>query len=346
MEIVEKKFGKLNDGRDVMLFLLNNDNNISIGITNWGGIVTSVKMPDRQGIKQEITLGFDTLDDYLGGHPYFGALIGRYANRIAKGGYEIEGLGYQLACNDPPNHLHGGESGFDKVLWKAQSISAAECAGVELSYVSAHLEEGFPGNLEVTARYVLNNKNEFSVEFKAQTDQTTVVNLTNHCYWNLAGAGSGPVTGHRLRLNCSKFLPVDTTHIPTGVIAPVDDGPFDFRNGKQIGQDLGAAIGGYDHCMVIDDCACAGLKPAAEVLEPISGRGMRIYTTKPALQFYCGVYLDGIIGAGGAVFDKFGGFCLETQYYPDAPNRPNFPNCILKPDQVYRHKTVHQLYIA
>lgn len=344
MDFDQQKFGTLDDGREVSLISLKNDNGISIKITNWGGIVTSVRMPDRYGYADEITLGFETLGEYLSGHPFFGALIGRYANRISRGVFEIEGKCYHLACNDGPNHLHGGDSGFDKVLWKAGPIHTPQHAGVELSYSSANLEEGYPGNLEVIARYVLNEKNEFSVEFEARTDRTTIVNLTNHCYWNLSGAGNGPVTGHRLRLNCSQYLPVDATQIPTGEIASVTGGAFDFRMGKNIGDDLKSTDGGYDHCMIIDDPSSACLKPAAEVLEPISGRGMRIFTTKPALQFYSGVYLDGIEGSGGKVFDKLGGFCLETQYYPDAVNQNHFSNCILKPNQVYRHRTIHQFF--
>ncbi len=342
----KKLFGRLDDGREVTLFTLGNSRDLSVSIINYGATITSVRMPERNGKISEITLGFDNLPDYVGQHPFFGGIVGRFGNRIAGGKFSIGGQEYTLACNDHGiHHLHGGERGFYKVLWQAQAFEQNEAAGITLTYHSADGEEGYPGNLEVRVNYSLNENSELRIEYRARTDKPTPVNLTNHAYWNLAGAGCGSIKQHLLRLNCSRYLPVTETLVPTGEINDVKGTPMDFLRGKAVGKELDQVPGGYDHCFIIDRHD-SGLAEAARLTEPESGRCLEVLTTKPAIQFYSGNFLDGITGRDGQVFTKHGGLCLETEYYPDAVHHSKFPNVILEPGREYNHVTVYKLSIT
>jgi aldose 1-epimerase len=310
----------------------------------YGGIITSLKAPDRTGAVADIVLGFDTLDGYLKGHPFFGAIIGRYGNRIGQARFTVDGQTYKLAANNGPNHLHGGPKGFDKVLWSAQPVSWKNA--VTFSRTSPDGEEGYPGALSVQVTYQLTDKNELIVEYQATTDKATPVNLTQHSYFNLAGDGSGDILGHEMTIHADRYTPVDGTLIPTGELAPVDGTPFDFRQPTAIGARINDAHPqlengqGYDHNWVVRR-AGDGLQLAARVFEPKSGRTLEVATTEPGIQFYAGNFLDGsLAGKGGHVYRHRTGFCLETQHYPDSPNRPAFPSTILKPGETYRSTTV------
>ena len=345
MNLNQELFGTTKDGKKVEKFILGNSKGITVTVMNLGGILISFKMPDRTGAVREITLGFDTLDEYLAGHPYFGAIIGRFANRIARGKFELDGVEYTLACNEKNiNHLHGGNVGFDKVLWQAEGFQDTTWAGVRFSYLSPEAEEGYPGNLKVTVTYSVNEENELKFEYWGETDKATPVNLTNHAYWNLAGAGSGSILGHELLLHCSKYLPVNHALIPTGEIRAVQGTPMDFTTSKPIGIDMNKVPGGYDHCFVVDP-SDQELVLIARLYEPKSGRGMTISTTKPGVQFYAGNLLDSIRGADGALFDKRGALCLETEFFPNAVNQLDFPSAILRPGETYHHTTVHRFFI-
>lgn len=344
MNLTQEPFGISKDGKKVEKFTLSNSKGMTATVMTLGGILVSFKMPDRGGVVQEITLGFDTLEEYLAGHPYFGAIIGRFANRIAQGRFHLDGVTYTLVPNEKStNHLHGGNMGFDKVVWQAEVFQDGASAGVKLSYLSPDGEEGYPGTLKVAVAYRLSEDNELKVEYWAETDKATPVNLTNHTYWNLAGAGSGSILGHELLLNCPKYLPVDDNLIPTGEIRPVQGTPMDFTSSKPIGLHMDQVPGGYDHCFVMDPLV-RGLKPIARLHEPGSGRTMEISTTKPAVQFYTGNFLDKIRGAGGTLFDKHGALCLETEFFPDAVNQSAFPSAILRPGETYHHVTVHRFF--
>jgi aldose 1-epimerase len=344
MNLKRRVYGTTPDGVDVDIFTLQNSAGITAEVTNYGCILTSLKMPDSGGRVAEITLGFDTLEGYLARHPYFGALVGRFANRIAAGRFQLEGKTYTLACNEKgKNHLHGGNVGFDKRIWQTEELREPGRVGLRFSYVSPDGEEGYPGELAVTVIYALSEQNELSFEYQAETTKPTPINLTNHTYWNLRGAGSGTVYDHELMLNCSRYLPANEQLLPTGEILSVEGTPLDFRRRRTIGRDIGKLQPGYDHCFIADRTG-DGLETIARVHDPAGGRGLEIATTKPAVQLYTGNFLDGIHGAGGAVFAKHNAFCLETEYYPDAPNQPQFPSAILKPGQTYRHQTVHRLF--
>jgi aldose 1-epimerase len=347
--ISSEPFGEA-EGQPVELFTLTNANGMEVRITNYGGIIQSILVPDSNGEMENVTLGFETLDEYLAGHPYFGNITGRYANRIAEGTFTLGEEAYQLAINNDPNTLHGGEKGFDKFVWEAEEITSDAGVGVKLSRVSPDGEEGYPGNLTVDVTYTLTNDNALQIDYLATTDATTVVNLTNHAYFNLAGDGSGSIEGHELQLMASNYTPVDATLIPTGEIAPVAGTPLDFTTPHAIGErirdnDEQMVIGrGYDHNFVIDRPSPddTELILAARVVEPESGRVLEISTTEPGIQFYSGNFLDGtVIGAAGKMYRQGDGFALETQHYPDSPNQPEFPSTVLEPGEEFQSTTVY-----
>lgn len=349
MQMNEKAWGT-HDGQDVSLYTLDNGRGMVAKITNYGGIVTELHVPDDEGKTTDIVLGFDTLDAYVAGNPYFGAMVGRVGNRIANGGFELDGNTYQLATNNGPNHLHGGDKGFDKVVWDGEIIGTARGPGVRLNYRSPDGEEGYPGTVNVTVDYILSFENELIVETTATADAATPVNIVHHSYWNLAGHDAGKILGHGMELDASRYTPADATLIPTGEIAPVEGTPFDFTSVKSMGRDIdqlppaGDDPGGYDLNYAIDG-ANGALRRAAVVREPRSGRVMEIWTTMPGIQFYTGNFLDGVAGKDGATYGQHTGFCLETQYFPDAINKrglEGWPNPVLRPGETYRHVMVHR----
>lgn len=340
------RFGSLPDGQVVTRYHLSNANGVSVAIINYGGILTEVNVPDRNGKAANVTLGFDDLQGYLRKDPYFGALVGRYGNRIAKGQFTLEGKTYQLAKNNGPNSLHGGEVGFNERLWQAEPAESGGAPGLKLTYISADGEEGYPGELTSTVIYTLNDKNELKIVYTATTTKATPINLTNHAYWNLAGEGNGTVLDHVLTLNCDKYLPVDDTLIPTGELAPVKGTPMDFTTPHKIGERIAKVGGdptGYDHCYVVNG-ERGKLRQAAKVVEEKSGRVMEVFTTEPGIQFYTGNFLDGSPANGG--YPKNGALCLEAQVFPNSPNTPSFPNSILRPGETYRQTTVHRFSVA
>jgi aldose 1-epimerase len=341
MSIKKQAFGKTEDGKSVDLYTLTNANGLKAEIITYGGIVTSLQVPDRNGKLADIVLGCDDVNDYAKKSPYFGALIGRYGNRIAKGRFTLDGVEYKLATNDGPNHLHGGKKGFDKVVWKAKPMQTKEGPALELTYLSRDGEEGYPGNLSCTVVYTLTNKNELKISYKATTDKATIVNLTHHSYFNLAGFSSGDILGHTLQIFADRFTPVDKTLIPTGEIKPVKGTPMDFTKPMAIGSRIKDVEGGYDHNYVLNS-SDGSLALAASVYEPKTGRVMEIYTTEPGIQFYSGNFLDGSLKGKGAVYNKHAGFCLEAQHFPDSPNEPDFPSVVLRPGQKYTQLTVHK----
>ena len=345
MTINVESFGKTPDGREVGLYTLANINGIRAKITNYGAILVSLEVPDKDGKPADITLGFDKIDGYLTRHPYFGSTVGRYANRIGGAKFKLNDIEYTLAANNGPNHLHGGIKGFDKVVWKLEDIKAeSDKALLKLSYLSKDSEEGYPGNLACTVTYTLTKNGELKISYEAETDKATVINLTNHSYWNLAGQGSGDVLGHELMLNADKYTPVDEGLIPTGEIRSVKDSPMDFTKPMTIGSRIGQVEGGYDHNYVLNSGGGA-LSLCARVSEPTSGRIMEIHTTEPGVQFYTGNFLDGsITGKSGKVYKKHYGFCLETQHFPDSPNKPDFPSAVLDPGDKYTTVTVYKFY--
>ncbi len=341
-------FGRTADGEAVDLFTLRSAQGMVVRITTYGGTVVSLEVPDRQGGSADVVLGFDTLEGYLGRHPHFGGIIGRYGNRIARGRFTLGGIEYVLARNDGENHLHGGIRGFDRVLWKGRDASTAAGPAVELSYLSKDGEEGYPGNLSTRVTYTLTDKNELRIDYEATTDKETVVNLTNHSYFNLAGQGAGDILGHELVLDAARFTPLREGLMPTGDRLPVEGTPFDFRKATAIGARIGAAdaqitLGkGYDHNFILDG-ESATLRPAARVVEAGSGRVMEVLTTEPGVQFYTGNFLDGSVkGKGGKSYGLRTGFCLETQHFPDSPNQPAFPSTALRPGRQYRTTTIYR----
>ena len=343
--VKKEAFGTMPDGKAVELYTLTNTHGIKIRAMTYGGIVVSVKTPDKGGHLADITLGFDTLAGYLANKPYFGALVGRYGNRIGNAKFTLDGKEYTLAMNNGPNALHGGLKGFDKVLWQAQPFQKNAEVGVILRYTSADGEEGYPGTVLVTVTYTLNDKNEFSLDYHATTDKATPINLTNHTYFNLSGEGSGNVLGEELMLNADHFTPVDATLIPTGKIASANGTPLDFTKPTAIGSRINDKYeqlvfgGGYDHNFVINRQG-PGLVLAARAYDPSSGRVLEVDTTEPGVQFYTANFLDGVHGRHGHVFNKRDAFCLETQHFPDSPNKPSFPSTILRPGQTYHSTTV------
>lgn len=341
MNITREPFGSLPDGTAVDIYTLTNDQGVKARLTTYGAILVSLEVPDRDGRLGDVVLGYEALDGYVKNNPYFGAIVGRYGNRIAKGRFTLDGVTYKLATNNGENHLHGGLRGFDKVVWSALAIKEAGVVGVRFTYLSKDGEEGYPGNLAVTVDYTLNDDNELAIAYEATTDKATPVNLTHHSYWNLGGA-KADILGHELQLTADKYTPVDAGLIPTGVLAPVKGTAMDFTSPTAIGARIAKVEGGYDHNWVLVRDG-VGLVPAARLSDPASGRVMEIRTTEPGIQFYSGNFLDGTItGKGGVVYRKHFGLCLETQHYPDSPNHPEFPTTILKPGQTYKSLTVHK----
>ncbi len=342
MGIEKKPFGKTADSVEVDLYTCTNAKGVVLKMTNFGATVVALELPDRDGNMDNVNLGFSTLDGYLGDHPYFGATVGRYCNRIGKGKFTLDGKEYTLATNDGENHLHGGEVGFNKVVWNAEPFETEDGVGIIFSYRSKDGEEGYPGNVDVTAVYTLTNEDDLVIDFSATTDAPTPLNLTNHNYWNLCGAGSGTIRDHVLTINADKYLPTDAGLIPTGEMANVAGTPLDFTKPKKIGLDLDkieADPVGFDHCWVLRPGEGGDyLTLAARVKCEKTGRVMEVHTTQPGLQFYSGNFLDGSEASGG--YKQYEGFCLETQHYPDSPNHENFPSTILRPGETYKQTTV------
>jgi aldose 1-epimerase len=348
MSITQQHFGTTRDGEAIELFTLAQPGGLEARIMTYGGTLVSLNAADRDGSRADVVLGFAALEPYLAGHPFFGSLIGRYGNRIAGGRFQLNGVEYTLARNDGPNHLHGGSRGFDKVIWRAAPREDDGASALELTYLSRDGEEGYPGNLDVTVVYTLTGDSALRIDYQATTDRATVVNLTNHSYFNLAGGGD--ILEHEMRIPAQRFLPVDATLIPTGERRPVAGTPMDFTHPTAIGarihaddEQLRLASGGYDHTWILDKAAGA-LGLAAEVYHPPSGRVLEVFTTQPALQFYTGNFLDGsLVGAHGQAYQKHSGFCLETQHFPDSPNQPDFPSTLLRPGEVYQQTTIVRL---
>jgi aldose 1-epimerase len=344
----ESSFGKLPDGREVKLFTLKNKNGITVKITNWGATVVSVLMPDKNNVFEDVVLGFDSLKNYETNPAYFGCVVGRYGNRIAKGKFKLDGAEYTLATNNDPNHLHGGKIGFDKVLWKIEPSKEANT--LTLSYLSKDGEEGYPGNLKVQVKYALLEDNTLDISYSATTDKATPVNLTNHTYFNLSGNTKKNVLNHELYLNSQRHLPVDATLIPTGELATSAGTPFNFYSGKKIGTDIGLddpqlkIAGGFDHCHIFEEHQEA--EAVASIFDDETGRYVECFSTEPAVQFYSGNFLNGsIVGKGNVKLWKNYGMCLETQHYPDSPNQSAFPNTILKPGETYQSKTSYKFLV-
>src|SRR4051812_4122840 len=342
-------FGRTDDGTAVDIYTLKNANGAETRITTYGGIVVSLKVPDRNGKFDDVVLGYDNLDGYLKNNsPYMGALIGRYANRIAKGTFKLNGTEYHLAVNNGANHLHGGLKGFDKVLWTPEPLRVANGAALKLTYLSKDGEENYPGNLTATVIYTLTDANELRIDYSATTDKRTIVNLTSHSYFNLAGQGMGDILKHQLFMNASRFTPTDAGAIPTGELKSVSGTPFDFLKATEMGARIGQDEqqlkfgNGYDHNFVLNKQG-KRLTLAARVYEPTTGRVMQVSTTEPGMQFYSGNFLDGsITGKDGKVYQRRYGFCLEAQHYPDSPNEPKFPSVALNPGQRYTQTTIYK----
>jgi aldose 1-epimerase len=347
----KEAFGSTPQGSPVELYTFTNAHGLEVRAITYGGVIVSLRVPDKRGHLDDVALGFDGLQGYIENPPYFGAIIGRYGNRIAGARFTLNGVPHTLAANNGPNTLHGGIRGFHKVIWKAEPFKNAQGTGLIFSYVSKDGEEGYPGNLNVKVTYTLTDQNELIFAYEATTDKATPVNLTQHTYFNLAGEGHGDILGHHLMLNADRFTPVDKTLIPTGELRPVKNTPFDFTQPTAIGarinqKDEQLTLGhGYDHNFVIRRTG-SGSELTARVLEPESGRVVEVYTTEPGVQFYSGNFLDGTLtGKNGHVYKQRYGFCLETQHFPDSPNQPSFPSTILRPGQTYRSRTVYKFSV-
>lgn len=346
LTVQNEPFGQTEAGDEVIQYSLRNRSGMKVGLINFGAIITSVEVPDRDGKLANVVLNFPDIAGYQENNPYFGGACGRFANRIAKGKFSLDGTEYSLFLNNGTNTLHGGKVGFMKKVWKAAPFQNDDATGVKFTYTSPDGEEGYPGELKSVITYTLTDASELKIEYVATTDKPTVLNLTNHAYWNLAGAGSGLIVDHELTLSCSQFLPVDETGIPSGELAAVAGTCMDFLKPEKIGTRITEPVngaGGYDHCYVVDGTA-GELRPAAKIVEPTSGRVMEISTTEPGIQFYTGNFLEGTPATGNAL--KHGAFCLETQHFPDSPNRPEFPTTRLNPGETYRHTTAHKFSVA
>jgi aldose 1-epimerase len=352
MNITETLYAIHPNGQKVFEYTVENSRGLSFKAITYGATLTEVNVPDREGRLDCVILGYDRLEDYMERSPYYGALVGRFANRIAAGKFVLDGREYSLACNDVygagpeavANHLHGGNVGYDKVLWKAKPFGKRDRAGILWSYVSPEGEEGYPGTLKITASYALSEAGELAVEYRAVTDKASPVNLTQHAYWNLAGAGSRTVYDQELEFNCPFYIPVDSTLMPTGELLSVAGTPFDFTTSKPIGRDLGKVEGGYDHCLVVKRGG-GDLDLLCRCHDPQTGRRMEVWTNQPGVQFYSGNFMDNDAGAKGRIYPKHGAFTLETEGFPDSVNIGHFPSCILRPGQEYRHRTVHRFSV-
>ncbi|MFC8391814.1 aldose epimerase family protein [Streptomyces sp. NPDC057238] len=344
---VRSLFGRLADGTKVHRWSLENGGT-RMKVLSYGGIVQSLEIPDRRGRYTNVSLGFDTIEEYVASSPYFGALIGRYGNRVDQGRFTLDGTPYQLSVNDGENSLHGGAQGFDKRVWDVEPFTRGSDVGLYLYYTSVDGEMGYPGTLRTKVTYTLTRDGDWRVDYEATTDKATVVNLTSHVYWNLAGEGSGSIHDHELSIAASRYTPVDSGLIPTGELARVAATPFDFRRAKPVGRDIRTAHQqvlygqGFDHNWVLDKGITRRPEQVAVLRDPSSGRTLRIATNEPGLQFYSGNFLDGtLVGTGGRVYRQGDGLCLETQHFPDSPNQPSFPSTVLRPGQTYRTTTVH-----
>jgi aldose 1-epimerase len=341
----KQSFGKTKDGQQTDLYLLTNKNGVEAAITNYGGTVVTLKVPDRNGKFDDVVLGYDKVEDYEAGKAYFGAIVGRYANRIAHAKFTLDGITYTLPKNDGDNHLHGV---FNKRVWNAKDVSSGAGQALELTYLSKDGEDGFPGNLSVKVVYTLTNQNELKIDYSATTDKDTVLNLTNHCYFNLAGQGNGDILQQQLMIRADRFTPVDANLIPTGEFRKVKGSPFDFTTSTVIGaridqDDEQLKLGkGYDHNWVPNNSTAGSLFVAAQAYDSHSGRQLEVSTTEPGLQFYTGNFLDGIHGKGGKVYNRRDAFCLETQHFPDSPNHPQFPSTVLRSGQHFQSTTVYK----
>ncbi|MCF7802752.1 MAG: galactose mutarotase [Candidatus Marinimicrobia bacterium] len=349
LTISEENWGALDDGRPVSLFTLTNQEGVTAQITNYGGTLVSVKWADKNGEVEDVLLGHRTLEGYLEDNPYFGGIIGRYANRIDEGQFALDGESYQLATNDGPNHLHGGDKGFDKVVWDAQTFQEADSVGVRLRYVSADGEENYPGEVTVEVTYSLNSNDELRLDYAATTDEKTIINLTSHPYWNLAGQGAEPVLDHIMMINADHFTPIDETLIPTGKIRSVEGTPFDFTEPTKIGKRIDADNqqieygNGYDHNWVLNQDEPGEMVLACRISEEESGRILEVMTTEPGLQFYSGNFLDGsITGKDGEMYEYREAVVVEAQHFPDSPNHPNFPSTVLNPGEEYSQTTIYK----
>jgi aldose 1-epimerase len=346
---ISKAFFGTTDGKRVDRYTLSNGRGLTVKILTYGGILQTIDVPDSHGHVANVSLGFDNLADYVAKSPYFGCITGRYANRIAKGKFTLDGKSYQLAINNPPNSLHGGNKGFDKRVWAATPSKGKDWVSLKLTYTSPDGEENYPGTLKNTVVYTLTRDNSIRMDYRATTDKPTIINLTNHTYFNLAGEGNGSILGHKLKINASRYTPVDATLIPTGVLASLSGTPLDFRKSTAIGDRIRdghpqLVIGrGYDHNYVLDRKGHKKFVTAAVVREPKSGRILSVITDQPGIQFYSGNFLDGtLVGTSGRMYRQGDGFALETQHYPDSPNHPNFPSTVLRPGQVYKTTTFYK----
>lgn len=351
VSITKSFYGKTKDNKKVDLYSFKNENGMQVDIINYGGIITSLKVPDKNGETEDIVLGYNKLEDYINENPYFGSIIGRYGNRIAKGKFNLNGNQYTLATNNDENHLHGGNIGFDKVIWDAETKINSNSSSLILKYLSRDMEEGYPGNLYTTVTYKITNDNSVEIKYEAQTDKTTVINLTQHSYFNLSGDFNQSILNHKVKINANQFLPVNKSLIPTGNKLNVSMTPFDFRNYKEIKKDINADDlqlnygNGYDHCWVLNDYK-NGYRLVASAFHEESGRLMEVYSDQPGLQFYTGNFLDGSLPQKEEGFYNFrSGFCMETQHFPNSPNQTDFPSVTLNPNEKYNSKTTYKFKI-
>jgi aldose 1-epimerase len=340
MKITKEVFGQVPEKGEASLFSITNSNGVILRITNYGGIIQSIIVPDRNGIMDDVVLGFDNLEGYLQDHPYIGTVVGRYANRIAGGQFTLDGEDYILVKNNGGNHLHGGTVGYDKILWEAEDFADKNGAGVSMVYLSHHMEEGYPGNLQIRITYTLDEENRVHIDYEATCDKATHINLTNHSYFNLNGAKEN-IYNHEMMINSNEYIVSNEDLIPTGEIGSLRGTPLDLINPKLIGDVIGEVDGGFDHCYVLKG---DGIEPelAARVSHPASGRVMEAYTTEPGIQFYSSNFLEGLKGKGGVSYEKHLALCLEAQHYPDTPNQQKFPSTLLQPGDTYRQKTIYK----